>query len=670
MTWTWALLTLACTDRAPVDDTAPADSAPCGGDATVIGFEDGDGDGFGDEGSQVESCDLWPGYVELSGDCDDSDEAVYPGASEEDCADPIDYNCDGSVQYADADGDGFPACEDCDDHNSDIHPEAVEVCDAVDNDCDGELNEDGAVGVADFYADLDADGYGDAGNTWSACEAPSGFVSDATDCDDDDASVYPGAPEICDGKDSDCDGEVGELLVPTDFSTLQQALDAEETEVCLEAGTHTDNTVADLGVDVSITGVDRDTVLLTGDSGRVLEVNLVGSTLRLSSLTVTGGLASDGLAPGVFVVGDGSASFVGRDLLFTGNEADGSSALGVALGLADLSSVELVDVEVTGNTSLGSFGSVFVAYADHVSMDGLSIQGELTSGGEGFADALSVGAATSVQLNDLQVRDNEVVSAFYSCAPVTVYDVGTLDAANLSITGNTREVSADCISAGLFPDVVETTSIRNLEVVGNSCSSSWGTVFASGLYVQADDGRATDSFELINAVIAGNSAEGHDAYGGSMWAFTTAARFENVSVYGNSTTVEGSAYGDWLCSGLSMSLVNVSYGGNTLSSTSTADNSSGFADFWVGCELSQTYTNVYDQGAAPYGDSYSDPSGSDGNISVDPGFVDVSDSDPLNWDLSLDSGSVLIDAGDPGISDPDGSTSDIGAYGGPGAADW
>ncbi|RME49773.1 MAG: hypothetical protein D6795_11205, partial [Deltaproteobacteria bacterium] len=64
-----------------------------------------------------------------------------------------------------------------------------------------------------------------------------------------------------------------------------------------------------------------------------------------------------------------------------------------------------------------------------------------------------------------------------------------------------------------------------------------------------------------------------------------------------------------------------------------------------------------------------DPTGTDGNISVDPRFVDTTGDDPLAWDLHLSSDSPLIDAGDPALLDPDGSRSDIGAYGGPGG-DW
>ncbi len=133
-------------------------------------------------------------------DCDDSNADIYPGAPEDACPDGVDQNCDGIDGDADIicnpapddlDGDGFPAPVDCDDTDPDIHPEATEPdCpDGIDQNCDGE---DG-LGLAcnPIPDDLDGDG-------WPASE----------DCDDTDPAVYPGAAETScpDGIDSNCDG--------------------------------------------------------------------------------------------------------------------------------------------------------------------------------------------------------------------------------------------------------------------------------------------------------------------------------------------------------------------------------------------------------------------------------------------------------------------------------
>ncbi len=143
----------------------------CGGadcadlDPSITSATDGDGDGSG-------RCD----------DCDDADPSVFPGAPE--LCDALDNDCDGQGdRLDDADGDGVTICAgDCDDFAPGVRPGALEVCDGVDTDCSGDVDD----------RDLDGDGA-------SAC---------GTDCDDSDPTAYPGAPEACDAVDSDCDGSV------------------------------------------------------------------------------------------------------------------------------------------------------------------------------------------------------------------------------------------------------------------------------------------------------------------------------------------------------------------------------------------------------------------------------------------------------------------------------
>jgi hypothetical protein len=107
----------------------------------------------------------------------------------------------------DADGDGLSADFDCDDANPEVHVYAVEVCDGVDNDCDGVLDEaDPDVQRSVWYADADQDGFGDADAPVEACAQPEGAVADAGDCDDTSAAVHPDAAEVCNGVDDDCDG--------------------------------------------------------------------------------------------------------------------------------------------------------------------------------------------------------------------------------------------------------------------------------------------------------------------------------------------------------------------------------------------------------------------------------------------------------------------------------
>ncbi|MFT5584796.1 MAG: hypothetical protein ACI9VR_002383 [Cognaticolwellia sp.] len=175
-------------------------------------YIDSDGDGFG-SGAGTTACEPPFGTVATDGDCDDGDTAYYPGAPEDDCADPADYNCDGSVGYEDADGDGYAACEECDDSSADISPDAEEICDGQDNDCNGFVDEATAIDAGTWYADSDADGYGDPDNTELGCDAPSGYLDNDQDCDDTSADVNPSATEICNSVDDDCNGSVDDDAV-------------------------------------------------------------------------------------------------------------------------------------------------------------------------------------------------------------------------------------------------------------------------------------------------------------------------------------------------------------------------------------------------------------------------------------------------------------------------
>ena len=124
----------------------------------------------------------------------------------------------------DQDGDGWEEEEDCDDQDATVNPDAVEECNGVDDDCNGEIDD----GVGDlWFVDADGDSYGRA-LIGESCEPPDGAASIAGDCDDDDPDIHPWSTALVDGQDSDCDGRKDWLV------TIYVAVD-DAGELCLNS---------------------------------------------------------------------------------------------------------------------------------------------------------------------------------------------------------------------------------------------------------------------------------------------------------------------------------------------------------------------------------------------------------------------------------------------------
>ena len=116
----------------------------------------------------------------------------------------------------DDDGDGYSAADDCNDNNAAINPSAAEVCDGIDNDCSGAIDDNPIDGMV-YYPDSDLDGYGENDAGVTLCAPTTGFVVTDGDCDDDDPMVFPGVAESCDGIDQDCNGQIDEGLETTRY---------------------------------------------------------------------------------------------------------------------------------------------------------------------------------------------------------------------------------------------------------------------------------------------------------------------------------------------------------------------------------------------------------------------------------------------------------------------
>jgi hypothetical protein len=191
-------------------------------------YTDSDGDTYGDGGAPLEACEAPLGYVTNDDDCDDSTQRSQPGNPE--TCDELDNDCNGLVDdgvntryYADVDSDGFgdasytqDACTpptgyvldatDCNDRAGGVNPGATEVCNSIDDDCDTVSDEPDAADAPTWYLDADTDGYGTSATSIVQCEAPTGHVLVASDCDDARALTNPGATEFCNGIDDNCNG--------------------------------------------------------------------------------------------------------------------------------------------------------------------------------------------------------------------------------------------------------------------------------------------------------------------------------------------------------------------------------------------------------------------------------------------------------------------------------
>ncbi len=205
-------------------------------------YQDNDGDGYGTGAPSTANClctNPGAGYSNNGGDCNDYNSSIHPGGVE--ICDNIDNNCNGQTDesgskgctffYHDLDGDGWGnpndgAClckskatsewilqgGDCDDTpgtGAKIHPGVDEVCDGVDNNCNGQTDEEGAIGCQLYYVDQDNDTYGVTTTGKCLCAASkTNTAGQPGDCDDSNGAINPGAQEICDGIDNDCNGKI------------------------------------------------------------------------------------------------------------------------------------------------------------------------------------------------------------------------------------------------------------------------------------------------------------------------------------------------------------------------------------------------------------------------------------------------------------------------------
>jgi len=636
-------------------------------DASIYpGAEDVYGDGIDQDCDECDGlvgdgidrdCDGYPANPEVNEellDCNDADATVNPGADE--IADCIDNDCDGQqdeeLDSIDGDGDGYcPGAQmdgtlgccndaepgDCNDGDDGIYPTAEEICDGLDNDCDPSTVED---------SDDDGDGV-------TTCEG---------DCDDGNILISPLAIELCDDLDNNCDGVADEdcvlcsATVPGDHATVQDAVDAVPPNgvVCVDPGTWATNTAVDGERHVQIVGIAGPnlTILDGGSAGSIfsfansngMEVTIAGFTLRRGEAEQGGGIYAGGglLQLTHLIIEANDADFGGG--LYTGNSTvaildhvlfDGNNAGQSGGGLAsEDSSLTLFDVTFTGNHAANWGGGLFQTHG-YTTMERVEASGNDAAQGGGLFIL-----ETSTVIQQLVLVSNTAETSGGGMA----FSMETAELHNAWVAGNAAENGAGI--AFLFS---QQSLCNNCLFTDNEATDQAGAVWVHGGQVK-----------LQNTAALGNTAQ---SIGGAVCAQEAAiVELFNSSLAANSA-VEGGG-GVYLDGTSSLSLQNAiiaaNDGGDRGGGIAASDDPS-FPMY----RNNDVWGNLPEDMAG-----CTHPVGTEGNLSEDPAFLDTSPEEAGSWDLHLAGSSPLIDAGEAGQTDPDGSPADLGAHGGPGAGDW
>ncbi len=450
------------------------------------------------------------------------DSQVVDSATTEDTA-TSDTSC---TTHADGDGDGYgdPAvisCEDgavadatdCDDTNGAIHPLADEHCDGEDEDCDGATDED-PVDAATWSVDADGDGHGDGIATGTGCSVPDGSSALGDDCDDTDAAVYPGAPELCDGRDNRCAAwDAGdEAATVTFYPPTGPARDETSVwtgghsrvplELTLEEGTYAIcpatwfvNLVAP--APVTLVGVyGQESTTLYGVSDRIL---LAEDDLDVSGLSFTIGNADEDDGGAILHL---AGTLTITDSAFLENTAIRGGAVAIAHDEHDPGEVTLTNVSITSSYAEQG-GGLYADLHSWLRGDGVVFEGNVATDDGGGA---SVVAAANLVLTDCSFSAN------------TAADLG----------------------GGLHADVSWPIALTDTRFDGNEARGE-----GAGAWLAGPDNVDLDGLTFASNV-AGNGGGGLAAYADSLR--TTSLTFtDNVSdgdggglyVYANGVSLDG-----------------------------------------------------------------------------------------------------------------------------------
>jgi hypothetical protein len=637
-------------------------------------YADSDGDSYGDPETTTTACSEPSGYTSDDSDCNDADASINPAGTE--LCDGADNDCNGEIDedeaadvvtwYLDADGDGFGGtsttalqCDgpsgyalegsDCDDDDATTNPGATEFCDGIDNNCDGETDEATAADAEDWYPDLDGDGYGDDSVVVdsASCDGGSGLVTDHTDCDDSDDSAWPGADELCDGDDDDCDGVADESAVDGNWWPEDLDEDGYGSQVATVWACEGPSNRADC------------------DDGDLAEPTVVDVTGTSSS--------ADGSADHPFVtIQEGLEQAVGCVAVHPGTYLEAVDFGGLNVAVVSTEGPEATVIDATGlGDSVVTFSNGETAAA---SLDGFTI-----TGGEGNLDEsyLTWDCSSSNTTGDI-------------CSDYFLTYCG----GGIYVSAASPTLSNLIVQANTLAPAGTTYQTNHMDNNRSGGETFYTYSYGGGLCLLGSDSVLTQVHALENFADQGGGAfldetsfiswdaswvagnEGTDGAGVMVDGGTLAAR--NVVIVGNIGTGVGG--GLFIQDGV-VDLENVTFGFNEngtgdglyLYGSSVGDMDSsivyGGSGTGVLVDGSSTWHQVYSV-VAGYELLYSgvtDPTGINGNLDQDPLFTDITDdSDWTDDDWTLSAESPAIDGGNPdeAMNDADDTPNNMGAFGG------
>ncbi len=512
-----------------------------------------------------------------------------------------------------------------------------------------------------WYRDADGDGYGDADEQVTSTSQPSGYVEDATDCDDGDATSYPGGDEYCDGADNDCDGIIDEDPLDGDTWYADNDLDAwgnpdDTVSACEQPPGYTDNTL------------DCDD---TDPHEPVIVDAINGNTSGM-------GTNSDPLASLQAGIDQAMGCVLARAGTYAETIDFGGKSIAVrSIDGAQLTSIDPGTLPCDVSNASSCVAAVTIASGTNATP---TLAGFTITGGSGatFYSSTSTTCADSAPSNQ---GNNTCTVHLYEYCGGGIYVAGddpTLE--DLTVHANllpdfTQQAAGSfeqiwrysyggglCIQGG-------NVSLEGVEVTSNQADTGGGIYAASGTMVSlsrafvwnnvSSDGGGfyLDGADLsaINAVLTCNQADvdggGIFTSGGGTVALT------NTSLYGNASSTSGEQRGS--------QLFQQNNGTVQLHNVITEANSSVVALYGSGTGQF-SYNDVYNSSdnALTYGGTFT--AGAH-DISSDPSFSDAHCSIESPPDFTLRTSSPAIDAGDPdaAYNDIDGTRNDMGGYGGP-----